>query len=94
MSHEKPHQWPLPPSQSASVTEYLCMAMKDVVEHEAGSRMSRRTYLKLYGLAMAAEVFSRDAARWYTNLSGEDHDLLEGLEERYMARGAPPEKGG
>lgn len=77
-------QWPLLPSQAAGVTHYLCMAMADIVTREGGGEMSRRTYLKLYGLAMAAELVSGEAAGWYGRLKGEDEELLEGLEERYL----------
>lgn len=35
-------------------------------------------------LATAAAVFSNEAARWYFNRMGEDHDLLEALEDRFQ----------
>lgn len=86
MPQDKSLNWPLLPSQAASVTHCLCMAIADVIHHEAGGEMSRRSYLKLCGLATAAELFSRDAARWYGSLMGEDQELLEGLEERWAAK--------
>ena len=85
MSQESPETWPLRPSHSASVTSALCAAIADLL-HESGSNMSRDTYLKVCGLATAAAVFSNEAARWYFNRMGEDHDLLEALEDRVMER--------
>jgi len=86
MPQDHPQESPLRPSIAAHVTHQLCMAIADVVQDDAGGEMSRRAYLKLCGLATAAELFSRDAAHWYVNLLGEDHDLLVALEERYLAR--------
>ena len=83
MSDKNSETWPLRPSHSASVTSALCAAIDDLL-HESGSDMSRNTYLKACGLATAAAVFSNEAARWYFNQKGEDHDLLEGLEDRYV----------
>lgn len=83
MSSENPENWPFRPSHTASVTHALCAAIKDLL-HESGSDMSRSTYLKVCGLAAAAEMFSDQAARWYFNRMGEDHDLLEALENRYV----------
>lgn len=85
MSDELPMEWPLPPSQAASVVHQLCMAMADTVLHECGHRISRRTYLKLCGLSVAAELVAGDAARWYGTRMGKDEDLLAALEERYLA---------
>lgn len=84
MNDELSLEWPLRPSQAASLTHYLCLAMADIVNHEAGREMSRRSYLKLCGLSLAAELISREAAGWYGRLKGEDEELLEGLEERYL----------
>lgn len=84
MSQESPENWPLRPSHSASVTSALCAAIADLVQ-QSGSDMPRDTYLKVCGLATAAAVFSDKAARWYFNLKGEDHDLLEELEDRWSS---------
>ena len=94
MPQDQPQEWPLPPSVAASVTHQLCAAIFDVIHHEAAGGMSRRSYLKLCGLATAAEVFSRDAAHWYVSLMGEDHEMLVALEARYVARSASAEKDG
>lgn len=83
MSEANTNPWPLRPSESASVTHALCMAITDLL-HESGSDMSRRTYIKVCGLATAAAVFSNEAARWYFNRMGEDHELLEALEDRFQ----------
>ena len=84
MSHEKTQARPLRPCHSASVTSALCAAIADLL-HESGSDMSRRTYLKICGLAAAAEVFSGEAAGWYFQQMGEDHDLLEELQDRWLS---------
>lgn len=94
MQQDHPHQWPLRPSVAAHVAYQLCAMISDLVRDEAGVGMSHRDYLKLCGLATAAEVFSREAADWYGNLKGEDEDLLAGLVERYMTRVAPGKEGG
>lgn len=94
MPQDPSQEWPLPPSVTAAVAYQLCMAIFDVVQDEAGSGMSHRSFLKLCGLATAAEVFSREAAEWYGNLKGEDEELLEGLLERYAARVTSGKEGG
>ena len=84
MSEESPLSWPLSPSHSASVAYALCMALADLIHEEGGGEVSRRAFLQACGLATAAEVFSREAARWYGTRMGKDHDLLEALQARYM----------
>jgi len=94
MPQDQPQESPLRPSIAAHAAHQLCMTIADIVNDEVGETMSRRAYLKLCGLATAAERFSKGAADWYVNLLGEDHDMLVALEERYVVRMAFRGKGG
>ncbi|HEX7048041.1 MAG TPA: hypothetical protein VF275_10785 [Gammaproteobacteria bacterium] len=78
--------WRPCPTHVAHVTHQLCMALSDLIVDEAGGEMSRRSYLKLCGLAMAAEVFSAEVARFFGNQEGEDEAVLAALEARYSRR--------
>lgn len=84
MSSKSPEKLHLRPSKAASLTHALCTAINDLVQEE-GSDMSRRTYLKVCGLAAAAEMFSDASARFHFNLMGEDHDQLEAIEDRWSS---------
>lgn len=84
MSFEQPREWPLLPSELAQVVHQLSLALADVVE-EAGESLSRRSYLKLHGLATAIEVFAREAARWYGSLAPGEQEALDALEAAYAA---------
>lgn len=85
MSDESSPRLPLYPSQSAIVAHQLCMVLSDLVHREAGNGMSHRTYLMMCGLATAAEVFSGELAHWFGSRTGDDQEVLEGLEEKYAA---------
>ena len=88
MSAENPESWPLRPSHSASVSHALCMALFDLLHEEGGGEVSRRAYLKMCGLAKAAELFSKEVSGFFGNQRGEAEDLLEALEERFESKQA------
>ena len=71
-------------SHASSMTHALCMALSDLL-HEDGNDLDRRAYVKACGLAAAAEVLSGEAAGWYFQQMGEDHDLLEELQDRWLS---------
>lgn len=76
--------FPLRPGHTAHVLHGLCLALADLVEEEAGGDTSRRAFLKMARIATAAELFAREVAHWFGSRLGEDHDLLEELQARYM----------
>lgn len=82
--NEKPDSWPLAPSLSSYTLHGLCIALADVIHHEVRNDMSRRAQLKAAGLATAAELFSNELAHFFGSQAGEDQDLLEALEARYL----------
>ena len=84
MSSESTETRPLRPSHASSITHTLCMALSDLL-HEDGNDLDRRAYVKACGLAAAAEVFSGEATGWYFQQMGEDHDLLEALQDRWLS---------
>lgn len=84
MSSEKPREWPLLPSDAASVVHELSLVLADVVE-EVSEAPGRRGYLKLHGLATAIELFAREAARWYGSLAPGEQEALNALEAAYAA---------
>lgn len=82
---EKPQSWPLPPSISSYTLHGLCIALADVMHHEVRNGISQRALLKAGGLATAAELFAGEVAHFFCSRPGEDHDLLEELQARYLA---------
>jgi hypothetical protein len=92
MSKDYLETFPLRPSHSTSVAYGLCMVMADLAEFEAGGETSRRAYLKMCALAVAAELFSKEAAHFFGSRKGEDEDRLEALEDNYMKEHAPKAK--
>ena len=85
MSKEVIVRWPLRPSESASVSHALCMAMADLAEEEGGGEVPRRTYLKMCALAWAAEVFSQEVSAFFGGQFGECEDMLTLLEEKWRS---------
>ena len=84
MSKDHLETFPLRPSHAAAVTHGLVMALADLVHEEAGGETSRRAFLKMASIATAAEVVAQDVARFFGSRMGEDEDLLEAIEARYM----------
>ncbi|HEX6929700.1 MAG TPA: hypothetical protein VF267_10640, partial [Gammaproteobacteria bacterium] len=72
------------PSLSSYALHGLCIALADVIHHEVRKDTSRRALLKASGLATAAELFAGELAHFFGSRMGEDHDLLEALEDRYL----------
>lgn len=83
MSDELPETWPLRPSQNSTVTHGLCMALVDIV-HGEGARMPRRVFLEMCAIATAAELFSGEVSHFFGNQRGDDQELLEALEARWL----------
>lgn len=81
--NEQPETWPLPPSHSSYTLHGLCIALADVVHHEINNDISRRTLLKVHGLATAAELFAGELAHFFGSQVGEDFDQLEAIQQRY-----------
>ena len=84
MSKEHLETFPLRPGHSAAVVHGLCLALVDLVEEEAGGDTPRRAFLKMAGIATAAEVVARDVAHFFGSRMHEDHDALESLQDRYL----------
>lgn len=84
MANEKPESWPLPPSIASYTLHGICIALADVIHDEIRNDTSQRTLLKAAGLVTAAELFSNELAHFFGSQAGEDHDLLEALEKRYL----------
>ena len=55
------------PERFSGLMGSLCMALADLIQDAAGGEMSRRTYLKLCGLAMAAELYSAEVSGFFGN---------------------------
>lgn len=89
---QSPHQphWPPRPCTAAYNLEGLTMAIADIVHQDgaAGIHEDRRIYLQLAAIAAAAEVYSRELAHWFGSRMGEDHELLESLQDRFEAASA------
>lgn len=83
MSKESPDTWPLLPAHSAYAVHGLCMAIADLIQEEGGAP-SRRALLKAAGIATAAELFAGELAHFFSTRMGEDHELLEAIEDRYL----------
>lgn len=84
MSNEKPDSFPLSPSLSSYTLHGLCIALADVIHHEIHNDISRRALLKAGGLATAAELFANEVADFFASQAGEDNDLLEAMQDRYL----------
>lgn len=80
MSDESPETWPLRPAHAAYTLQGLCLALSDVAREE-GSTLSRRALLKVAGITTAAELVSGELAHWFGSRMGDDHDLLERLQD-------------
>lgn len=80
----KHSHWPPRPSTAAYNLQGLAMTMTDVVHQEgaAGIHDDRRTYLQLAAIASAAEVFACELAHWFGSRMGDDHEILEELQDR------------
>ncbi|HEX7048521.1 MAG TPA: hypothetical protein VF275_13220 [Gammaproteobacteria bacterium] len=83
MSAENFGTRPLRPSHAASALNGICLALADLIQMHGSGEVSHRTHLKMHSLAMMAELLSRDVSRWFGSQAGEDHDLLEALQDRY-----------
>lgn len=86
MSKEVTVHWPLRPSESASIAHALNMALADLVEEEGGGEIARRAFLKMYALARAAEIFSREVSAFFGGQLGAAEDRLTELEDRWQGR--------
>lgn len=84
MSDEKPEKFPLLPSHSSSTLHGLCITLTDVIREEVSTDISRRALLKVNALALAAECFSGELSHFFFSRMGDDHELLEALEDRYL----------
>ncbi|MDX1443563.1 MAG: hypothetical protein R3270_07290 [Gammaproteobacteria bacterium] len=84
--------WPPRPSIAAYNLEGLCFAIHDIVHRHGahGIADERRVYLQLAAIASAAELYSFVLARWFSTRMGEDHDLLETLQDHFEESGFPP----
>ena len=84
--------WPPRPSTAAYNLEGLCFAIHDIVHRHGahGIGEDRRVYLQLAAIASAAELYSFVLARWFGTRMGDDHELLEALQDRFEETGFPP----
>ncbi|HEX7047770.1 MAG TPA: hypothetical protein VF275_09410 [Gammaproteobacteria bacterium] len=82
--NEKPETWPLLPSHSSYTLHGITIALADALHHEVTYNVSPRTLLKVHGLATAAEAFANELAHFFGSQSGEDHDHLEAIQQRYL----------
>ena len=78
--------WPPRPSIAAYNLEGLNMAIYDLVHGEGarGIGDDRRVYLQLAAVTAAAELYAHLLARFFSTRMGDDHELLEDLEERFI----------
>lgn len=81
--------WPPRPCSAAYHLEGLNMAISDIVQQEgaAGIHEDRRIYLELAAITAAAELYASVLAHWFSSRMGEDHELLEELQDRFEAEG-------
>lgn len=83
LNSENPEIRSLRPSHAASALNGICLALADLIHMQGSGEVSHRAHLKMHSLAVMAELLSRDVSRWFGSQAGDDHDLLEALQDRY-----------
>lgn len=86
MSPDKSETWPLRPSHASATLTGLCLALADLIEAEGGGEISRRAYLKMHSLALMAELLSHELTHWFGSQVGEDEDLLEAIQDKWVGK--------
>ena len=81
MDARKPSHWPLSPATTAYVLDGLATSLSDLIA-EGGTNMDRRRLKQLSALGVTSELCAQALARWFASQPGDDHDLLEALQER------------
>jgi hypothetical protein len=84
-------EWPPRPCTAAYNLEGLTMALYDIVHCEGASGIgdNRRTFLQLVAIAAAAEVYAQVLAKFFATRMGNDHELLEMIQDRFEEAGWP-----
>lgn len=72
------------PSHAAYALHGLAIAITDTVREEVSGDVSRRTLHKINALATAQEMIAIELAHFFGSRMGEDHDLLEAIQDRYL----------
>lgn len=73
--------WPLSPATTAYVLDGLATSLSDLLA-EGGANIDRRRLKQLSALGITTELCAEALARWFATRPGDDHDLLEALQER------------
>ncbi len=84
-------EWTPRPSTAAYNLEGLLIGMNDILmEHGAGGiHEDRRAFLALAANCAAAELYAQVLAKWFSTRMGDDHEVLEALQDRFEKEGWP-----